>query len=84
MLVDVWLTLTRDLLVAAAGRPELAPSSELGSQVSPLAGRIGIEPLTQMAHLLERIHDGLRENAAPRLALEAAMLSWPILAPRRD
>lgn len=84
MLVEVWLTLTRDLLVAAAGRPELAPSSELGSQVSALAGRIGIEPLTHMAHLLERIHDGLRENGAPRLSLEAAMLSWPMLAPRRD
>ena len=84
MLVDAWLTLTRDLLVAATGRPELAPSSELGSQVSALAGRIGIEPLTHMAHLLERIHDGLRENAAPRLALEAAMLSWPMLAQRRD
>jgi hypothetical protein len=37
-----------------------------------------------MAHLLERIHDGLRENAAPRLALEAAMLRWPNLASRRD
>ena len=70
--------------MAAAGRPELAPSSELGSQVSALAGRIGIEPLTHMAHLLERIHDGLWENAAPRLSLEAAMLSWPIIASRRD
>jgi hypothetical protein len=28
---------------------------------------------------LERTHDGLRENAAPRLALEAAMLAWPRL-----
>ena len=30
-----------------------------------------------MIRLLERIHDGLRENAAPRLALEVAMLAWP-------
>lgn len=84
MLVEAWLTLTRDLLVAAAGRPELAPSSELGSQVSAIAVRVGTEPLARMAHLLERIHDGLRENAAPRLALEAAMLTWPMLAQRRD
>jgi len=27
--------------------------------------------------LLERIHDGLRENGSPRLALEVAMLAWP-------
>ena len=84
MLVDAWLMLTRDLLVAAAGRPELAPSNELGTQVSALASRIGPDPLARMAHLLERIHDGLRENAAPRLALEAAMLTWPMLSQRRD
>jgi hypothetical protein len=32
-----------------------------------------------MIRLLERMHDGLRENAAPRLALETAMLAWPHL-----
>ena len=30
--------------------------------------------------LLGRITDGLRENAAPRLALEVAMLAWPRIA----
>jgi DNA polymerase-3 subunit delta' len=84
MLVDAWLALTRDLLVAAAGRVELAPGTELGSQLARDAARIGTAPLARTAHLLERIHDGLRENAAPRLALEAAMLTWPMLPPRRD
>ena len=84
MLVDAWLALTRDLMVAAAGRAELAPSSELGSQLATVAVRIGTEPSARMARLLERIHNGLRENAAPKLALEAAMLTWPMLAPRRD
>lgn len=84
MLVDVWLALTRDLLVAAAGRAELAPSGELGSQLEEIARRVGTEPAARMAHLLERIHDGLRENAAPKLALETAMLAWPMLAQRRD
>jgi len=81
MLVDAWLALTRDLLVTAAGRVELAPGTELGSQLAAAAARIGTEPLARMAHLLERIHAGLRESAAPRLALEAAMLTWPTLAP---
>jgi hypothetical protein len=77
--------LTRDLMVSAAGRPELAPSRELDSpELAALAARIGTEPLARMARLLERIHDGLGENAAPRLALETAMLNWPTLTPPRD
>jgi hypothetical protein len=85
LLVDAWLSLTRDLMVAAAGRGELAPGRELaGPGLAAAAARIGTEPLALMARLLERIADGLRENAAPRLALEAAMLAWPMLAPRRD
>ncbi len=85
LLIDAWLALTRDLMVAAAGRVELAPSRELdGPGLTSAAARIGIEPLVRMARLLERIHDGLGESAAPRLALEAAMLTWPMLAPPRD
>jgi DNA polymerase III gamma/tau subunit len=79
-LVEVWLGLSRDLLVAAAGRSRLAPSGELAPEIDRLGARIGIPALVAMIQLLERIHDGLRENAAPRLALEVAMLAWPQLS----
>lgn len=81
-IVDVWLALTRDLLVAAAGRPALAPTGELTPDLASHAAAIGPKQLVRMADMLERVHAGLRENAAPRLALEAAMLRWPMLAPR--
>ena len=84
VLVGAWLDLTRDLLVVAAGRPELAPGSELGSELATAGPRIRTVELVRFIGLLERIHDGLRENAAPKLALEAAMLSWPALATSRD
>lgn len=84
MLVEVWLSLTRDLIVAAVGRVELAPSGELAPELAAVAGRIGPASLVHMASLLERIHAGLRESAAPRLALEAAMLAWPQLPQPRD
>jgi DNA polymerase III, delta subunit len=77
LVVEAWLTLARDLLVAAAGRPALAPSGELAPQVERIGPRIGSSALVAMVRLLERIHDGLRENASPRLALEVAMLAWP-------
>lgn len=84
LLTEVWLALTRDLMVAAAGRPDLAPGAELGSELAAVARRVRPADLAAMAELLERIVDGLRENAAPRLALEAAMLGWPRLPPSAD
>jgi hypothetical protein len=33
--------------------------------------------LADFGSLLERVRDGLLQNAAPRLALEVAALSWP-------
>ena len=77
LVVDVWLALARDLLLAAAGRPGLAPSGELAPEIGRLGARIGTAPMAAMVRLLERIHDGLRENGSPRLALETAMLAWP-------
>jgi hypothetical protein len=72
--------ITRDLLVASVGRADLAPSRELVDELERLAGQIGPAPLVEMTVVLEGIHEALRQNAAPRLALEAAMLAWPILA----
>lgn len=84
VLVGAWLDLARDLVVIAAGRPELAPGNELGPELAAAAARVGTSELVGFIGLLERIHDGLRENAAPKLALEAAMLSWPLLPTSRD
>ncbi|MCV0404232.1 MAG: hypothetical protein K5924_11120 [Chloroflexi bacterium] len=81
MIVEVWLALTRDLVVAAAGRSELAPARELVPGMEEIARRAGLEALLRAARRLEQVHAGLRENAAPRLALEAAMLDWPFLTP---
>ena len=77
LVTEVWLALARDLLLAAAGRPGLAPSGELAPEIGRLGGRIGTAPMAEMVRLLERVHDGLRENGSPRLALEVAMLAWP-------
>jgi hypothetical protein len=77
LIVDAWLGLARDLLLAAAGRPELAPAVQLVPGVGEAAGRLSAEQLLAFVELLERISAGLRENAAPRLALEVAMLAWP-------
>lgn len=74
-----WIDLSRDLLVATAGRAALAPASELAPDLDRLATKLDARQLGDMIRLLERIADGLRENASARLALETAMLAWPRL-----
>ena len=77
LVVDAWLGLARDLLVAAAGRPQIAAAGTLLPELEAVAHRIGRPAILDFITLLERIRDGLRQNAAPRLALEVAMLAWP-------
>ena len=79
LVVEAWIGCARDLLVAAAGRPDLAPGGELQQNLASLGSRIGVQPLVRAIARLEAAHAGLRENGAPRLAMEAAMLSWPML-----
>lgn len=77
LIVEAWLGLARDLLVAAAGRPQMAPAATLLPDLETVAARLGPRPIGDFIALLERVRDGLRQNAAPRLALEVAMLAWP-------
>ncbi len=77
LIVEAWLGLARDLLVAAAGRPQIAASVTVLPDLASAALRIGQPAIRSFIVLLERIRDGLRLNAAPRLALEVAMLAWP-------
>ena len=82
LIVEAWLGLARDLLVAAAGRPEIAATATLLPDLQATAGRIEGSEIRAFIALLERIRDGLRQNAAPRLALDVAMLAWPTGAAR--
>ncbi|MEP7040966.1 MAG: AAA family ATPase [Chloroflexota bacterium] len=79
LIVDAWLGLARDLLVSAAGRPEIAAltPAALDPELPDIAARLGAAATRDFIALLERIRGGLRQNAAPRLALEVAMLTWP-------
>jgi DNA polymerase III gamma/tau subunit len=77
LIVDAWLGLARDLIVTAAGRPGIAAAAAYDDELQGLAARIGQPSLRDFIALLERIREGLRLNAAPRLALEVAMLAWP-------
>ena len=75
--IDAWRDLARDLLMAAAGRPHLVSAATDREQIESAGQSVDRRELIAFLALAGRIADGLRENAAPRLALEIAMLAWP-------
>ena len=79
LIVDAWVGLARDLLVVGAGRPQIAAGGTLQGELHEAAAHLDPAGLADFLVLMERIRDGLRQNAAPRLALEVAMLAWPTL-----
>ena len=76
-IVEAWISLARDVMVVRAGRSEIAPSVELFPDLLTAADGLNVGELARFIGLLEEIHEGLAQNASPRLALEIAMLAWP-------
>ena len=68
--------------MAASGTPTLAVSAELVPEVLEAAGERPPADWARAAIALDHIRDAIEENVSPRLALEAAMLSWPETAAR--
>ena len=79
-IVDAWIGLARDLLVTTAGRPDMAPSAILELDVPAAAARVAPADLVAFINLMERMREGLRQSAAPQLAMQVAMLQWPTVS----
>lgn len=75
--IDAWLSLSRDLLVAAAGRPSSAAASEVVADLGAVAANIDRPLLLAFVAQLEEAREALRQNAAPILAMQMLMLAWP-------
>lgn len=71
-----WLELARDLAVAAS---DPAAAGALGPELASAAREVGPAAAARMVHVLQRVAEGLEQNAAPRLGLDMAMLAWPTL-----
>jgi DNA polymerase-3 subunit delta' len=83
LVIGAWRDLARDLLMATAGRPALMAAVTPAAELQQVAQGLDRRALISFLGLADRISDGLRESAAPRLAMEVAMLSWPTAASGR-
>lgn len=79
LVLEAWIALARDIAVVAAGRSALAPSGAVLPGLAAAAARIGPVRAAAAVRGLERVRDGIADNAAPRLAMSVAMLVWPSL-----
>lgn len=77
LVVEVWLGLARDLLLVSVDPEGHEEIRRAEPELAARAGRVEPGALASFIGLLERIEDGLAENASARLALDVAMLAWP-------
>lgn len=69
LVVELWVTLLRDLAIAAAGAPEIAWNRDLGPEIAEAAGRRDLEATTAaLAHAVACL-GSLHVYASPELVL---------------
>lgn len=82
--LDLWEEWWRDLLLAAAGRPDLALNQERLDKLSEKSGEYHMRAVVRFLRALGRARRQLQENVNPILALETLMLELPAPALRKE
>jgi len=82
--LDLWEEWWRDLLLATAGRPELALNLDRLDKLSEESGEYQLRAVVRFLGALGRARRQLQENVNPVLALEALMLELPARAVRKE
>jgi DNA polymerase-3 subunit delta' len=82
--LDLWEEWWRDLLLATAGRPELALNLDRLDKLSEESGKYRVRAVVRFLKALGRARRQLQENVNPVLALEALMLELPAPALRKE
>ena len=78
--LELWLSLWRDVLLAAAGAKAPLANPDREAEVRRLADAVGPAAAREAMLGLRRTAAMLEQNANARLALEVCLLDWPRLA----
>jgi DNA polymerase-3 subunit delta' len=82
--LDLWEEWWRDLLLATAGRPELALDLDRLDKLSAESPKYEVRAVVRFLKALGLARRQLQENVNPLLALEALMLELPAPALRKE
>jgi len=77
--LSAWLSVWRDILLAAAGVDEGWVNVDMREKVTKWAGRLGLNTSRVMVSQLEEATGSLDANVNPRLLLETLLLDWPTI-----
>ncbi|MBN1147715.1 MAG: DNA polymerase III subunit delta' [Anaerolineales bacterium] len=75
--LSVWLSLWRDVLLAASGASTPLTNLDRAQEIERLATRLGLQAAHRTVNVVERTLDLLECNVNARLATEALMLDLP-------
>jgi hypothetical protein len=75
-----WLSLWRDMMLAASGAVLPLSNPDYAGQLTHMAGTLGLAETRKRAAELERALARLDSNVNPRLLAETTLLDWPRLA----
>ena len=76
-ILDLWLSLWRDLLLVKVGFGEAVTNVDLEAKLADLAGGFSLAEIRAVIASLLSAGDELKQNANPRLVLEVLMLGIP-------
>jgi len=83
-LLEAWGDWWRDLLLAAAGRPQLIAHAQLAQLAGAEAERFNPVEITAFLESLAHVQGYLEDNINPQLALEVMLLTLPSGADRKE
>jgi DNA polymerase III subunit delta' len=78
-LLEVWLSLWRDILLRATGAQTPLVNIDREIEINNLARQLGIENSYKMVENIERTMELIDNNINPRLVIEDLMINFPIL-----
>ncbi len=77
--LQVWLTFWRDILITAAGLDDSITNLDYSSQVSKVAGEVGLEQAQFYVSSTENTIERIDRNVNQRQALEVLVMDYPRL-----
>lgn len=79
LVLQTWLSLWRDVMLASTGAPLAVVNPDREEEIAYLSSSLGLVRSRQAVSLVERTLHLLDHNVNPRLALEVLMLDLPVV-----